>query len=44
MTNAIFFVVLLRMITEGVPAAQIGLVSMAAGLGGILGAACWPRA
>jgi len=41
-TNAIFFVVLLRMITEGVPAAQIGLVSMAAGLGGILGAALAP--
>ena len=41
-TNAIFFVVLLRMITEGVPAAQIGLVSMAAGLGGVLGAALAP--
>nr|WP_300047529.1 MFS transporter [uncultured Nocardioides sp.] len=41
-TNAIFFVVLLRMVTEGVPAAQIGLVSMAAGLGGILGAALAP--
>ncbi|MBD3923520.1 MFS transporter [Nocardioides cavernae] len=41
-TNAIFFVVLLRMIAEGVPAAQIGLVSMAAGLGGILGAALAP--
>ena len=41
-TNAIFFVVLLRMITEGVPAAQIGLVSMAAGLGGILGSVLAP--
>jgi MFS family permease len=41
-TNAIFFVVLLRMITEGVPAAQIGLVSTAAGLGGILGAGLAP--
>ncbi len=41
-TNAIFFVVLLRMVADGVPAAQIGLVSMAAGLGGILGAALAP--
>lgn len=41
-TNAIFFVVLLRMVAEGVPAAQIGLVSMAAGFGGILGAALAP--
>jgi predicted MFS family arabinose efflux permease len=41
-TNAIFFVVLLRMVAEGVPAAQIGLVSLAAGLGGILGAALAP--
>lgn len=41
-TNAIFFVVLLRMVTEGVPAAQIGLVSMAAGLGGILGSVLAP--
>lgn len=41
-TNAIFFVVLLRMIEAGVPAAQIGLVSAAAGLGGILGAALAP--
>jgi len=41
-TNAIFFVVLLRMVTEGVPAGQIGLVSMAAGLGGVLGAALAP--
>lgn len=41
-TNAIFFVVLLRMIEAGVPATQIGLVSTAAGLGGILGAALAP--
>ena len=41
-TNAIFFVVLMRMVTAGVPAAQIGLVSLAAGLGGILGAALAP--
>lgn len=41
-TNAIFFVVVLRMAQEGVPAAQIGLVSTAAGIGGILGAALAP--
>ena len=41
-TNAIFFVVILRMVQEGVPAAQIGLVSTAAGVGGILGAAIAP--
>lgn len=41
-TNAIFFVVVLRMVSEGVPAAQIGLVSTAAGLGGLLGAAIAP--
>jgi MFS family permease len=41
-TNAIFFVVVLRMVSEGVPAAQIGLVSTAAGVGGILGAAIAP--
>lgn len=41
-TNAIFFVVLLRMIEAGVPATQIGLVTTAAGLGGILGAALAP--
>lgn len=41
-TNAIFFVVVLRMVQQGVPAAQIGLVSTAAGLGGILGAAIAP--
>lgn len=36
-TNAIFFVVVLRMVQEGVPAAQIGLVSTAAGVGGSSG-------
>jgi MFS family permease len=41
-TNAIFFVVLMRMVSAGVPAEQIGLVSLAAGLGGILGAALAP--
>jgi MFS family permease len=41
-TNAIFFVVVLRMVADGVPAAQIGLVSTAAGVGGILGAAMAP--
>jgi MFS family permease len=41
-TNAIFFVVVLRMVQEGVPAAQIGLVSTAAGVGGILGAMLAP--
>ena len=41
-TNAVFFVVVLRMVQEGVPAAQIGLVSTAAGIGGILGAMLAP--
>ncbi|HEY0644450.1 MAG TPA: MFS transporter, partial [Nocardioides sp.] len=41
-TNAIFFVVVLRMVQAGVPAAQIGLVSTAAGIGGILGAMLAP--
>ncbi|GAA5107538.1 MFS transporter [Alloalcanivorax gelatiniphagus] len=41
-TNAIFFVVVLRMAQEGVPAAQIGLVSTAAGVGGIIGAMLAP--
>ncbi len=41
-TNAIFFVIVLRMVQEGVPAAQIGLVSTAAGMGGLLGAALAP--
>lgn len=41
-TNAIFFVIVLRMVQDGVPAPQIGLVSTAAGLGGLLGAAVAP--
>lgn len=41
-TNAIFFVVVLRMVQDGVPAAQIGLVSTAAGVGGIIGAVLAP--
>jgi MFS family permease len=41
-TNAIFFVVVMRMVQAGVPAAQIGLVSTAAGVGGILGAMLAP--
>jgi MFS family permease len=41
-TNAIFFVIVLRMVQADVPAAQIGLVSTAAGLGGLLGAAMAP--
>jgi MFS family permease len=41
-TNAIFFVVVIRMVADGVPAAQIGLVSTAAGVGGILGAMLAP--
>ena len=41
-TNAIFFVIVLRMVQEGVPAAQIGLVSTSAGVGGLLGAALAP--
>jgi MFS family permease len=40
--NACFFVVSLRMIRSGVPAAQIGLVSTAAGIGGIVGALAAP--
>ena len=41
-TNAIFFVVLLRMVADGVPAWQIGLVSVAAGTGGLIGAGLAP--
>ncbi|MDZ5660891.1 MFS transporter [Nocardioides sp. S-58] len=41
-TNATFFVVVLRMVQDGVPAAQIGLVSTAAGVGGIIGAVIAP--
>jgi hypothetical protein len=40
--NACFFVVTMRLIQEGYPAAQIGLVSTAAGIGGILGALAAP--
>ncbi len=40
--NALFFVVLLRMIQAGVHPAQIGLVDTAAGIGGILGALAAP--
>ncbi|CAM3703202.1 MFS transporter [Nocardioides zeicaulis] len=40
--NALFFVVVLRMVQAGVPAAQIGLVSTAAGVGGLVGAALAP--
>lgn len=40
--NALFFVVVLRMAQAEVPAAQIGLVSTAAGVGGLLGAALAP--
>jgi MFS family permease len=42
LVNGVFFVVLLRLIREGYPAAQIGLVSTAAGVGGILGALAAP--
>jgi MFS family permease len=40
--NALFFVVVLRMVADGVAPAQIGLVSTAAGVGGILGAMIAP--
>jgi MFS family permease len=42
LVNGVFFVVLLRLIREHYPAAQIGLVSTAAGVGGILGALAAP--
>ena len=42
LVNACFFVVTMRLIQEGYPAAQIGLVSTAAGIGGILGALAAP--
>jgi MFS family permease len=42
LVNAAFFVVLLRLIRAHYPAAQIGLVSTAAGVGGILGALAAP--
>lgn len=41
-TNALLFVVLLRMIQAGFHPAQIGLVETAAGIGGILGALAAP--
>ena len=41
-TNALLFVVLLRMIQADFPPAQIGLVETAAGIGGILGAIAAP--
>lgn len=40
--NALFFVVVLRMVQADVPPAQIGLVSTAAGIGGLVGAALAP--
>jgi len=40
--NACFFVVMMRLVREGVKPAQIGLVSTFAGIGGILGALAAP--
>ena len=40
--NACFFVVMMRLVREGVQPAQIGLLSTAAGVGGILGAVAAP--
>jgi MFS family permease len=40
--NACFFVVMMRLVQEGVQPARIGLVSTAAGIGGILGALAAP--
>ena len=40
--NALFFVVVVRMIAAGVPPTLIGLFSTAAGVGGLLGAAVAP--
>jgi MFS family permease len=40
--NACFFVVMMRLVREGVQPARIGLVSTAAGIGGILGALAAP--
>ena len=40
--NACFFVVMMRLVRQGVAPAQIGLVSTFAGLGGILGALAAP--
>lgn len=41
--NALFFTAVLRMVSAGVPAVQIGLVETAAGVCGILGAVAAPR-
>ncbi len=40
--NACFFVVMMRLVRDGVQPAQIGLVSTSAGIGGILGALAAP--
>jgi MFS family permease len=42
LVNACFFVVMMRLVQAHVPAARIGLVSTAAGVGGILGALAAP--
>ncbi len=42
LVNAMFFVAILRMVQDGVSPAVIGLVSTAAGVGGILGAMAAP--
>jgi len=42
LVNACFFAVTMRLVREGFPAAQIGLVSTCAGVGGILGALAAP--
>jgi predicted MFS family arabinose efflux permease len=42
LVNAMFFVAILRMVQDGVSPAVIGLVSTAAGLGGVLGALAAP--
>jgi MFS family permease len=42
LVNAMFFVAIIRMVQDGVSPAVIGLVSTAAGLGGILGALAAP--
>ena len=42
LVNAMFFVAILRMVQDGVSPAVIGLVSTAAGVGGILGALAAP--
>ncbi|MFN8193067.1 MAG: MFS transporter [Nocardioidaceae bacterium] len=43
MGNAVFFVVLMSLVRAGYPAWQLGLISTAAGVGGILGALAAPR-